>query len=331
MKMLQRSLEDGLGAPDQRMTVEQLLQFWYDVVLSRQVSPSAAENYRSVTLHHILPTIGSRKVVELTAFDVDRLLQLKTASGLSSSTTARIRFVLAQGIDQGVRWGIVHRNVARLARAPRSVRREGRSLTPAQVQLLLSELTGNRHEALYVLILSTGLRRGEALGLKWEDFDLEAGVMRVKRQLKREGGVLVTSDTKTLSSRRSVNLPDRATSLLQTLREHQNFERELAGSTWIDSGYVFTTPHGAPLDPRNLLKEFKEICRKAGLGDWHIHELRHSAASLMLQQGVKIQVVSEILGHSSIKTTVDVYGHVLDPDRQHAARAMDSLLWGSSE
>ncbi|NNN09285.1 MAG: tyrosine-type recombinase/integrase, partial [Acidimicrobiaceae bacterium] len=96
------------------------------------------------------------------------------------------------------------------------------------------------------------------------------------------------------------------------------------------SGFIFTNSIGGPLDPRNLLRDFKKVCREAGLGDWHLHELRHSAASLMLAQGVKLQVVSEVLGHSSIRMTADVYGHILDPDREAAASAMADVLWSTS-
>jgi integrase len=118
--------------------------------------------------------------------------------------------------------------------------------------------------------------------------------------------------------------------MLKTLLEHesrQGAQKETLGTAWIDSGYIFTSSIGTPIDPRNLYREFQKVCRIAGLGDWHPHELRHSAASLMLAQGVKIQVVSQVLGHSSIRMTADVYGHLLDPDRKDAAQAMGSLLW----
>ena len=207
------------------------------------------------------------------------------------------------------------------------LRHEGRTLSPEQARHLLETLKGHHNEALYALMLSTGLRRGEALGLQWSDFDRSTGVLRVSRQLKREGSRLVTTDTKTSLSRRAVNLP---VPMLKTLLDHETRQRdqkELLGLSWIDSGYVFTSSVGTPIDPRNLYREFQKVCRKAGLGDWHPHELRHSAASLMLAQGVKIQVVSQVLGHSSIRMTADVYGHLLDPDRKEAASAMGAMLW----
>ena len=292
------------------------------------MAPSAADNYRNVVVHHIVPTLGATKVAKLTPADVDRLMSAKLDAGLSVSTVRRIRAVLAQALDQGVRWGSVARNVASLTRGPRVTRQEGRTLTPEQARSLLETLHGHRNEALYALMLSTGLRRGEALGLRWDDVDLDAGTVSVRRQLKREGGSLVTADTKTARSRRSVNLPEQMVVTLRRHRAAQAAERLALGDAWVDSGFVFTTTIGTPIDPRNLYREFQKICRAAGLGDWHPHELRHSAASLMLAQGVKLQVVSEVLGHSSIRMTADVYGHILAPDRKAAADAMGDALWG---
>jgi integrase len=191
----------------------------------------------------------------------------------------------------------------------------------------LHALKTHRNEALYALMLSTGLRRGEALGLKWEDVDLNSGVILVRRQLKREQGRLLTSDTKTAKSRRAVHLPAPMIATLKAHRARQSADHLKIGNAWSDSGHVFTTTIGTPIDPRNVYREFQKICEQAGLGKWHPHELRHSAASLMLAQGVKLQVVSEVLGHASIRMTADVYGHILAPDRQSAADAMSSTLW----
>ncbi len=271
---------------------------------------------------------GERKVTDIKVADVDRLLAAKLADGLSPSTVHRIRALISQCLDQGVRWSEVPTNVARPSRPPKMVRPEGRTLTQEQAQSLLEALKGHRHESLYLLMLSTGMRRGEALGLKWDDLNFDVGVARVKRNLKREGGRLVTADTKTLKSRRAVNLPNPVIGALIENRELQEKERAELGAAWIATDFVFTTSVGTPIDPRNLYREFAQICQRAGLGHWHPHELRHSAASLMLASGVKLQVVSEVLGHSSIRMTADVYGHILDPDRQQAASAMSKVLWG---
>ena len=327
LKTLQRQIDDGLPAPDTALTVSQLLTRWYEDVLRHQVSMSAASNYKSVADHHIVPSLGRKKIVNLTPSDVDRLLSEKLDSGLSPSTVRRIRAVLSQALSQGIRWGIVVRNVAALSHSPKIPRREGRTLTPEQARALLDALKGHRNEALYALMLSTGLRRGEALGLHWKDFDLTTGVLVVRRSLKREDGALIVADTKTAKSRRAVNVPTQMIAALQAHKARQAKEKLSLGRAWLNSGFIFTTSIGTPIDPRNLNREFRLICNDAGLGDWHPHELRHSAASLMLAQGVKLQVVSDVLGHASIRMTSDVYGHILAPDRQAAADAIGNVLW----
>lgn len=327
LRTLQQQLDEGLSAPDTQLSVSQLLDRWLEDVVRHQVSPSTARNYKTIAVQHIKPALGKKKVASLTTSDVDRLLSKKIDEGLSVSTVRRVRAVLSQALDQGIRWGSVIRNVATLSRSPKGVRPEGRTLTPEQARILLNSLKGHRNEALYALMLSTGLRRGEALGLQWRDFDEKTGVLLVRRQLTREEGLLVVKDTKTPKSRRAVNLPSPLIKKLKTHRAEQNALRLSLGKAWVSSGHIFTSSIGTPIDPRNLYREFQAVCREAGIGNWHPHELRHSAASLMLAQGVKLQVVSEVLGHSSIRMTADVYGHVLAPDRQAAADAMGSLLW----
>jgi integrase len=327
LKALSRLHDDGLPPPSDRATVEVLVRAWYDEELRTRVARTTADNYRSVFEHHVLPVLGRKSIAKLTLSDVNRLLADKLDQGLSASTVQRVRNVLSQALDYGVRQGIVVRNVAALTRGPRNPRAEGRTLTPAQAKRLVDALDGHVHEALFVLMLSTGLWRGEALGLRWVDVDLDRGVAHVRRALKREGGVLVTSEPKTSRSRRAVNLPAPLVQLLERHRKRQEASRATLGSTWRDTGFVFTSEVGTPFDPRNLYRTFQAVCASAGIGRWHPHELRHSAASLMLAQGVPIQVVADVLGHASIRMTADVYGHILAPDRQAAAEAMSNVLW----
>ena len=327
LKVLSREIDDGLVTAERAPTLEGLFERWFVDVMAREVVRSTIDNYRSIVKFHILPTLGRKKVDELTVAEVDRLLAAKIAAGLSPSTVHRIRAVLSQCLDQGIRWGVAQRNVARLSRSPKLIRPEGRTLSPEQARGLLASLRGHRNEALYTLMLSTGMRRGEALGLKWGDVDLEGGVVRIRRSLKREGGHIVTADTKTLKSRRAVNLPEPVVELLTRHRDQQEKQRVDLGAAWVETGFVFTSSIGTPIDPRNLYRDFQKVCENAGLSHWHPHELRHSAASLMLANGVKLQVVSQVLGHSSIRMTADVYGHILDPDREQAAKAMAAVLW----
>jgi len=200
------------------------------------------------------------------------------------------------------------------------------------------ELQGHRLEACFLLMLGTGLRRGEALGLRWIDVDLDNAVRTVRSQLRRkvgrvnpgtggrEGAGLVLVAPKTERSKRQVDLPIFVVAALKGHKARQAEERLHLGAAWRDTGHVFTTSIGTPCDPRNTSREFAMVARRAGLGAWHVHELRHSAASLMLAQGQAIEVVSAVLGHSSIRMTADIYGHIARSQRQAAASAMDAAL-----
>ncbi|NNN08754.1 MAG: site-specific integrase [Acidimicrobiaceae bacterium] len=329
--MLQRQIDDGLLPKDGNITLSLLFERWSQDVMRHQVEETTLSNYMSVVRHHILPALGHKKLVELNVNDIDRLLSTKRDCGLAPSTVRRIRTILAQCLDQAIRWGLLFKNVASLSRTPKSMRTEGRTFSRDQAHQFLNATQGNRLAALYALMLCTGLRRGEALGLMWPDFDRDTGIIRVSRQLKRDSRGLVTSDTKTFRSRRAVNLPRPMILVLLEHEQRQVHERERRGARWRDSGFIFTTGNGAPVDPRNFSRDFRKVCDAAGLGHWHPHELRHSAASLMLAQWVALHIVSQVLGHSSIRMTSDVYGHLLEPDRQGAAEAMGALLWEESD
>jgi len=327
VRKVQRQIDDGLPPPDDRVTLTQLLDRWFDDVMRHQVELGALENYRSIATHHLKPTLGRKRVSNLVPADVDRLVSEKLDAGYSASTVRRIRGVLSQALDQAVRWGIVGRNVVAVTRGPKAPKREGRTLTPVQAQHLLKTVSGDRLEAFYVTMLALGLRPGETLGLSWKDVDLKRGIVTVRRALKRRGGELVLGDVKTAKSRRSVNLPPPVIDALKAHKARQAKERLVAGTDWSDSGLVFTTYFGTPIDPSNLRRAFNEVFGKARLGHWHPHELRHSAASIMLAQGVPLEVVADVLGHSSIRMTADVYGHILPPQREAAAEAMTAALW----
>jgi integrase len=323
-----RQLEDGLPAPDDRMTLSQLLDRWFDEVKRHQVAPGALENYMSIATHHLKPTLGRRRVSKLASADVDSLVSEKLDAGYSVSTVRRMRAVLSESLDQAVRWGVVGRNVVSVTRGPRSSRREGRALTQAQARDVLASVEGHRLEAFLVTMLALGLRPGEALGLSWPDVDLQKAVLTIRHALKRQRNQLVLGDVKTPKSRRSVNMPSPVVETLRSHKTRQKRESLAAGAGWTSTGLVFTTLAGTAIDPSNLRREFDKVFEKAGLGGWHPNELRHSAASIMLAQGVPLEVVADVLGHSSVRMTGDVYGHTLEPQRQAAAEAMGTALWG---
>jgi integrase len=171
-----------------------------------------------------------------------------------------------------------------------------------------------------------GLRPGELLGLPWAAVDLVNGRLRVSQSLKRQQNKLVIGEPKTLRSRRTLDMPGLVVASLKRHREHQSKERVVAGEDWVETGLVFATTVGTPIDPSNLRREFAKLTRKAGIGHWHPHELRHSAASLLSAAGVPIEQISDVLGHEGPRTTAAVYRHLVNPSVSAGKAPMDALF-----
>ena len=235
-----------------------------------------------------------------------------------------------KALGQAVKDGLLGRNVAKLVDSPRVERFEGATLSPEQARGFLVAAAGERLEALYVAALAVGLRMGETLGLRWTDIDLDRRILTVNRILERIGrgtrSTLQFVEPKTSRSRRTVNLPDAAVTSLRAHRRRQLEERLAAGSHWREQGLVFPSTVGTPLEPHSLHEDFKRMLSRAGLPDMRFHDLRHSAASLMLAQGIPLRSIQEILGHSSIALTANLYAHVGEQLKREAADAMDAIL-----
>jgi integrase len=199
-------------------------------------------------------------------------------------------------------------------------------LTPEEARTFLTAAKGHRLEALYAVALTLGLRQGEALGLRWQDVDLELGYIRVARQLQRFDGVFELVEPKTARSRRTIAMPPTITKVLAEHRERQACERKAAGPRWKEWGLVFTRPDGHPLDGTVVTHQFHDFLDRAGLPQRRFHDLRHSCATLLLAQGVSPRVVMDILGHSQIALTMNTYTHVVPDLRRDAAVRMESLL-----
>jgi integrase len=270
---------------------------------------------------------GGLTLDRLRPSDVEALLLALRERGLSESSARTAYTVLRSALDGAVRDGLLHRNPAAVVARPAMARKEARHLSPGQVAALLNAAKSSRYHPAFVLLAATGLRRGEALALTWADVDLDTGVLRVRGTLARVGGQLTVTPPKTAKSRRTLRL---APGIVATLRAHrrvQATERIKAANIWHESGFVFTTENGQPVDPDNLLRALKTAAERAGLPRWvHVHTLRHSAATMLLEAGKGLKTVSELLGHSSVSITGDVYQHVSDGEAQAAADALAAAI-----
>nr|WP_055505003.1 site-specific integrase [Nonomuraea pusilla] len=267
---------------------------------------------------------------------VDALWQAKRTAGYKANSIRNMRAVLRKALGQAEREGLVVRNVAALSMPPRVPVEEGRTLTVEEGKMLLGT-AADRMGVLVLLALVFGLRRGEALGLMWDAFDPDARTLRVTHSVKRLKNRdpnatartrIVISELKTKRSRRVLCLTPELVEAIKRHKAAHNQERLKAGGDWTEHGLMFPTAFGNPSDPDTFSHLFSRLAKKAGLGHWHPHELRHSGASLMLAQGTPLHVVSEVLGHASIAITKDVYGHLLEGDRRAATEAISSALLG---
>lgn len=226
---------------------------------------------------------------------------------------------------------MVSRNVATLVDLPPQQKYRGEPFTPTEATMLLQAAQGHPYEALYNLVLATGLRQGEARALRWVDVALDEKTIRVMHTLQRVDDRFQLVPPKTDKSRRTLFLPEFAARSLRAHRLIQNRCRLQAGNRWKDDlGLVFTTETGAPVDTSNATKRFQQLLADAGLPRKRFHDLRHTAATFLLAQGMDLKVVQEVLGHSQISLTANTYAHVLPSLMDEAVKRMDDLLGSAS-
>jgi integrase len=328
LKAVLRDQQRGLVLPTDRQTVAQFLDTWLVDVVKPSVRTSTFDSYNEIVQRHLKPTLGRWLLSKLTPQHVQQMLNGKLDEGLSPRTVQYMRDVLRNALGQALKWGLVTRNVATLVDPPRVPHYEMRFLSPDEARTFLTAARHDRLEALYAVAVAMGLRQGEALGLRWEDIDFATRTLRVRHALQRVDGQLTLVETKTAQSRRTLIMPQSVGNALLRHRERQGEERCVAGSRWVETGFVFTTTKGTPLDARNVVRWFKALLRASGLPDMRWHDLRHSCASLLLAQNVPVRVVMEVLGHSQISLTMR-YSHVIPQLRTEAADSMDRLLGGS--
>jgi integrase len=325
LRDLQRDLEDGLSSAGRHVTVALLSEDWLRH-RSGELSASTLEVRTWAVRQHIAPALGARRVRELTADDVARFLQDLAGAGYARATLDKVRGVLVQVLRHAERQGLIVRNVAAIVPTPPGPRAGGRSLTVEQATALLTAARGHPLEAAIVLALTCGLRPGELLGLHWDDVDLDRKLLRVRRAVVRIGGSVQLGPTKTASSRRQLRLPGSTADALRRHRDQQDRRRWEMGEAWHDEGLVFSTGVGTLLDPANLRRGLRQVTEKAGLGRWHPHELRHSAASLLSAAGVPLEEVADVLGHASTRVTSQTYRHATTPTVEAGAEPMERLF-----
>jgi integrase len=312
------------------MTVEQFLQLWLRDVVTPSKRASTAASYEQIVRIHIVPAVGKVRLQQLSTAHVQQLLAKVTEKGRSPRTVQYVRAVLRAALNQAIKWDLIERNAAARATPPRSERYEAQVLDVEGARQFLRVIEGERLRALFVVGLSLGLRHGEALALRWQDVDLDTDTLHVRQTVQRVNGVLVFGEPKSATSRRSLNMPEVLTAELRAHQIRQSEERLLAGRRWVDHNLVFPTSIGTPIDMRNSLRALHQVLEQHGLPRMRFHDLRHTAATLLLAQGVQPRMIMETLGHSQYALTMNLYSHVMPAMKQETANRMNEILGGEN-
>ena len=308
--------EQGVRPRDNRLTVAAFLEDWLAGHRQR-IRPRTFESYTAAVRLYVAPAIGDVPLSKLQPEHVARMVAGLSARGNLSPTTVRYAYsVIRTGLGQALRQGKVIRNVATLTDPPRRNGRETHQLTREQARALIEGTRDDPLGALYVTALGTGLRQGELLALRWQDIDLIAGELTVRHSLQRFTREL--AETKTDRSRRTMHLPPRVTAALAAHRERQTVIPV--------SGLVFCTAAGEPLHSVNVTRSLHRVLRRLGLPQRRFHDLRHTFATLAIEAGEDIAVVSRALGHASVAITADVYMHVTPAMKDRLAQRMEAVL-----
>jgi integrase len=325
---------------DERLTVRQWLETWLRNVRPPTTGPKTWITYEGFVRLHLIPQLGHIRLVKLSPQHVRDFMSERLDAGLSACTVKHLRGALRAALNQAMSDRLIHRNVAAEVDPPEILSGELDVYTPDEARQLLDAVRGHRLEALFTVAVAIALRMGECLGLQWSDVNFDRRLLTVRHSLQRlkrvrRGDVVQEGEAKTErllgqpkgKKIKSIRLPAVVVDALRQHHAHQQEERALAGTKWKGDGrYVFTSTVGTPLETRRLDRIFKDLCDVAGLRRIRFHDLRHSAASILIAEGVHPKAIQELLRHSSIQLTMDIYGHLFEQVQQEAANKMDEVL-----
>jgi integrase len=331
VRALEKKRDEGTAqAAGRAPTVSEWLDHWLTTIAARRVRPSTLEGYESKLRTRVKPALGHHRLDRLQPEHVEAFYAEMEADGFSSASALQCHRILSRALKVAVQRGRVKRNVCTLVDAPSLQRDEVNPLNATEARRLLAAAEKSpRNSARWSVALALGLRQGEALGLPWDAVDLEAGTLTVRQALQRQKGKgLVIVQPKSRAGRRTIVLPGPLRDALRAHRVAQLQDRIAAGPVWEDSGLVFCQVNGRPIDPAADHAAWKALLKTANVRDARLHDARHTAATLLLQQGVPARVAMQVLGHSQISLTLGTYSHVVPELATEAAERMSSALWG---
>jgi integrase len=329
IRKVRSEVDLNVVVPDQRRTTGDWLEWWLSEIVPGTVRSSTLDGYRYIVETYLMPALGSVPLAKLGPQHVQTMLRSMERRGLSGWTRRQARTVLSGALNKALRYELLPRNVAALVDNPRVSARPDDTLSVDEARLLLGAVDGERLAAMVHLLVWLGVRRGEVLALRWSNADLGAGTLRIAGTLKRSKTTgLYVDPPKTKSSDRTVPLLPRLVAVLVSHREAQRQERDLAGEMWTDTGFVFVTELGLPIDPRNALRWWHRQLELAGLDQRPMHAARRTAVTLMAESGIPLEVAANIVGHSTIRMTAEVYNQVRPRAQLDAMKLLEQHLDG---
>jgi integrase len=307
------------------------MQTYLEDVAATRVRPGTLHSYQQFARLYINPRLGRQRLDRIHPQHITAFYR-ELSQTLAPSSVRRVHAVLRRALTVAVRWGLIQTNPTLMVDPPSLPRTKVRPYTIEEAKAFLDVAANDRLEARWVIALTLGLRQGETLGLGWSHIDFERNLITIERALQRQpDGSLALVPTKTERSQRVIPMPSSVAAALRRRQALQSADRSLLGDEWHDTDLVFTTQLGTPIHPRNDYRSFQNLIRRGGLRRVRLHDLRHTAASMLLAQGVAARVVMEILGHSQISVTMNTYTHV-DPElNREAINRIQELLWPKDE
>lgn len=335
MLTVQSEIMNGSYLNPNKVTVSVWLNTWLFEYKKRNLKPNTFASYEMNIRIHVRPVLGEMLMMDVRPEHLQKFFNLKAENGLSSESVKKLRNILSGAFSQAIKNQLISRNPCDMTVLPRVSRKEFRVLTTEEQNKLIDAVKGDRLEATFVVALSTGLRIGELLALKWNDIDSN-GVLRVKRSLGRvqtnfddSKGTkteILFQETKTKKGVRSIPIVSNVQALLKLHKHKQNLERVEFASLYNNQDLIFCTELGKPLEPRNLMRKFYSTIEKIGINKANFHCLRHTFATRAIENGMNIKVLQEILGHASITTTLDTYSHVLPETKTEQMKILNDLF-----
>lgn len=319
-------IEGGLTFEATKVTLEQFFDVW---LRGKQLSrrQNTVQQYEETTRLHILPVLGRMRLRDIQAAHIMQFYDLKRREGRGARTIQLIHTILHNIFKQALRQRILGYNPVEAVERPKVEQAEMKLLNEKQIQQFLIAATGSTFEAAYYLALTTGMREGELLGLKWADIDWNRSILFVQRQLQQvKGQGYVFIPPKTRAGRREIKVGAVSLRYLEAHRDRQSIQKSLAGERWQEKDLIFPTTIGTPLDCRRLTDEFKLILKRARLPKVRFHDLRHSSINALLDNEIPVNTVQRRAGHSKASTTVNIYGHSTAHSQDNAAEKIEQLI-----